>query len=110
MFALFLTRVVPQVLAAGSTPGGDDDSDYYSHSPGAWAFFSLLGIGIVVVLLCIDMVRRMRRVRYRAEITAKLDAEEAEAIARAGTAGAPDDPRPGFASGPSGGGLRGPEG
>ncbi|HEU0257083.1 MAG TPA: hypothetical protein VFQ96_04510 [Microbacteriaceae bacterium] len=74
-----------QILADSSTPG-DDNAQYYAHSPGAWAFFTLLGIGIVVVLLCADMVRRMRRVRYRAEIAAKLDAEEAELLARPHTA------------------------
>lgn len=88
MFTVWVSAVAPQILASDSTPG-DDDSQYYAHSPGAWAFFTLLGIGIIVVLLCIDMVRRMRRVRYRAEITAKLDAEEAEAIARAAPTGEP---------------------
>ena len=37
--------------------------------------------GVAVVLLVLDMVRRIRRVRYRAEIAEKLDAEEAEAAA-----------------------------
>jgi hypothetical protein len=32
----------------------------------------------VTVLLIIDMTRRVRRTRYRAEVSAKLDAEQAQ--------------------------------
>jgi len=45
-------------------------------TPGPWGFTAIFGVGIVVVLLLVDMMRRIRRVRYRAEVAEKLDAEE----------------------------------
>ena len=46
-------------------------------TPGVWGFVITFALVIVVVLLIIDMVRRVRRVRYRAEANERLDAEEA---------------------------------
>jgi hypothetical protein len=45
-------------------------------TPGPWGFIAFFGVAIVVVLLIIDMTRRVRRVRYRAEVNEKLDAEQ----------------------------------
>lgn len=45
-------------------------------TPGPWGFAAIFGVGIVVALLLVDMTRRIRRVRYRAEVNEKLDAEE----------------------------------
>lgn len=45
-------------------------------TPGVWGFVAIFGVGIVVLLLIIDMTRRIRRVRYRAEVAEKLDAEQ----------------------------------
>jgi hypothetical protein len=47
-------------------------------TPGVWGFIITFGIGVVTVLLIIDMTRRVRRTRYRAEVSAKLDAEQAQ--------------------------------
>ena len=52
-------------------------------TPGVWGFVITAAIGIIVVLLIVDMTRRIRRVRYRAEIAEKLDAEEAAAASAA---------------------------
>ena len=65
-------------------------------TPGVIGFLATFGLALIVVLLAFDMVRRVRRTRYRAEIGEQLDAEEAEAraIARAeadGGAGGPAD-------------------
>ena len=38
---------------------------------------AVFGVTVGAILLIFDMVRRVRRVRYRAEISAKLDAEQA---------------------------------
>ena len=46
-------------------------------SPGAVGFFATAFVGVVTVLLLLDMVRRMRKVNMRADIQAKLDAEQA---------------------------------
>jgi hypothetical protein len=59
-------------------------------TPGVWGFVAIFGVGIVVLLLIIDMTRRVRRVRYRAEVSEKLDAEHRAAEAEQG----PQEPRP----------------
>jgi hypothetical protein len=45
-------------------------------TPGVWGFVAVFGVALVVCLLIIDMTRRIRRVRYRAEVAEKLDAEQ----------------------------------
>jgi len=50
-------------------------------TPGVIGFVATFGVAIASLLLSLDMVRRVRRVRYREEIAAKLDAEEAAAKA-----------------------------
>lgn len=45
-------------------------------TPGPWGFTAIFAVGVVVLLLIIDMTRRIRRVRYRAEIAEQLDAEQ----------------------------------
>lgn len=47
------------------------------YSPGVVGFIATFGVTAAAVALIFDMVRRVRRVRYRAEIQAKLDAEQA---------------------------------
>ena len=44
-----------------------------SVTPGVIGFIMTFGVMIAVLLLVIDMVRRVRRVRYRQEIADKLD-------------------------------------
>ncbi len=46
-------------------------------SPGAVGFFATILVAGLTLLLLLDMVRRMRKVNMRADIKAKLDAEEA---------------------------------
>ena len=46
------------------------------YSPGVVGFIATFGMGAVAVLLIFDLVRRVRRVRYRAEIVQKLEQEE----------------------------------
>ncbi|MFD5224876.1 hypothetical protein ACFWHT_04560 [Microbacterium sp. NPDC058342] len=48
-------------------------------TPGPWGFAVIVFIVAVVVLLIWDMNRRIRRVRYREEVRAELDAEQAAA-------------------------------
>ncbi|WP_438352495.1 hypothetical protein [Microbacterium sp. CJ88] len=45
-------------------------------TPGPWGFVAIALLAGVVVLLIWDMLRRIRRGRYRAEVREKLDAEE----------------------------------
>jgi len=55
-------------------PDGTDDV-----GPGVWGFVVTAFVAVLVILLIVDMVRRMRRVRYREEVAAQLDAEQAAA-------------------------------
>ena len=47
--------------------------DPNSVTPGVIGFIMTFGVMIAVLLLALDMVRRVRRVRYRQEIADKLD-------------------------------------
>jgi len=52
--------------------------DPNSVTPGVIGFVATFLVVAVVLLLIADMVRRVRRVRYRAEISERLDAEMLE--------------------------------
>lgn len=52
-------------------------------TPGVAGFFVTLAVIVVAVLLIFDMVRRMRRVRYREEARERIAAEQAAAEPRA---------------------------
>ena len=54
-------------------PGFKGDENMVT--PGVIGFFLTFVVMVAVVLLIIDMVRRVRRVNYRAEIREKLEAE-----------------------------------
>ena len=47
--------------------------DPNSVTPGVIGFVVTFAVMMAVVLLVLDMVRRVRRVRYRSEIAEKLD-------------------------------------
>lgn len=51
-------------------------------TPGPWGFVTVALIMLAVIALIIDMVRRLRRLNYRAEIREKLDQEAAAAPAK----------------------------
>ncbi|WP_082487460.1 hypothetical protein [Leifsonia sp. Root112D2] len=51
-------------------------------TPGAWGFAIFAFVAILVIVLAFDLVRRIRRVRYREEIAQKLDAEQGEPAER----------------------------
>lgn len=57
-----------------------------SVTPGFFGFVAIAVLAVVVVFLVIDMLRRIRRAGYRADVNEQLDAEaEADAQARAAT-------------------------
>jgi hypothetical protein len=73
------------VEAANSTP-----TPYPGYSgnpnlitPGVAGFIAIFLVAVATVFLLVDMTRRVRRSRYREEVRAKLDAEQAEADAAA---------------------------
>lgn len=80
--------------------------DPESVTPGFAGFAFIVVIVAAVVLLIWDMNRRIRRVRYREEIRAELDAEEAArdaaGAARDGASGSEGDGTAGRESAPDG--------
>jgi hypothetical protein len=68
-----MLNLVSSWLLATPTPTTDPANTFYS--PGTLGFLFVFGMSLAAILLIFDMVRRVRRVRYRAEINEKLDAE-----------------------------------
>ncbi len=68
----------PLVLAA-LVRAEEEEFDPNLVTPGVWGFVLTFAVMVVVVLLILDMVRRIRRVNYRAEVRAQLEAEAREA-------------------------------
>ncbi len=66
---LWLLQVTP-------TPESTDMVDPLLVTPGPWGFAIIVLVGVAVILLVWDMMRRIRRGRYRAEVREELDAEE----------------------------------
>jgi hypothetical protein len=65
------------LFSATGTPQPNFNED--SVTPGWVGFVMMFLVALAVILLCIDMVRRVRKVRYRGEIREQLEAEyEAE--------------------------------
>ena len=62
-----------------ATPPPGEDIDPNIVTPGVWGFIVTFAIVVAVVILVVDMSRRTRRIRYRAEANERLDAEEAAA-------------------------------
>jgi len=46
------------------------------YSPGVVGFLATFGVAAAAIFIIFDMTRRVRRVRYRAEIVQKLDLED----------------------------------
>ncbi|MDI6944071.1 hypothetical protein QMO46_11255 [Microbacterium barkeri] len=93
------------VLAATPSPQPTVDPDLVT--PGPLGFATIVVLVIAVFLLVFDMLRRVRRARYREEANAVLDAEEA-AAAQGAAAQEGADPR-GTGTAPDGRGETGEE-
>ena len=64
------------LLAAATPSPAPLDED--TVTPGWVGFVVIFALALVTVFLIIDMTRRVRRVRYREEVRAKLAAEEGD--------------------------------
>jgi flagellar biosynthesis/type III secretory pathway M-ring protein FliF/YscJ len=64
---------------AAVTPSPEQTVDPDLVTPGPWGFITILVLVVAVFLLVFDMLRRVRRARYREEANEVLDAEEAAA-------------------------------
>jgi len=63
------------IVMVATTPTPQPNFNENSVTPTWVGFAATFGVAAIVVLLCIDMVRRVRRVRYRGEIREQLEAE-----------------------------------
>ncbi len=73
---------ISQLIHAASTPSPTSTTDPANtfYSPGTVGFLATFFVTGAAIALIFDMVRRVRRVRYREEIRLKLEAEaEAQA-------------------------------
>ena len=92
-----LFPLAPFGLGPGPGPVDDPDNplippievDPNLVTPGVAGFIAIAAVTILVILLLIDMARRMRRVRYRGEVRERLAAEQAEQAEQRSVA---DDP------------------
>ena len=79
------------VAAPSPTPAPVTTLNANSVTPGLVGFLAIFFVAVAVIFLMIDMVRRIRRIRYRQEIAEKLDAEQAANGAPAVTQAPPSD-------------------
>lgn len=66
-------------LAGAIVVAAEEEFDPDTVTPGIWGFVVTFALMVVVVLLILDMVRRIRRTNYRAEVRERLEAERLEA-------------------------------
>lgn len=81
-----LAQPVPSPTLPASTV---DEADV---TPGVLGFIAIAFVAIAVVLLVVDMTRRVRRTRYRGEVRERIAAEREER--EAGERGVDDETRP----------------
>lgn len=73
MTVLALTGL--QVLAAATPTLPPDKVPDVDVTPGVVGFIAIACVAVATIFLIVDMVRRTRRTRYRAEIREQLEAE-----------------------------------
>ena len=72
-----MLSVIDALASMGSfvpTPVSTVDPELVT--PGPWGFAAIAFVALAVILLMWDMLRRVRRGRYRLEIREELDAEQ----------------------------------
>lgn len=75
-----LARLAVAVSTATPAPIPGFDGDENLVTPGVIGFAITFLVAAATVLLVIDMTRRVRRVRYREQVNAELDAEQLAAL------------------------------
>jgi hypothetical protein len=93
--ALRLATAVTTTPSPSPTAEFDPDT----VSPGPIGFIAIFFVAVVVLLLMVDMTRRIRRTRYREEIRGRLEAEKLEADLARDSAPERDPRMPGAADG-----------
>jgi hypothetical protein len=80
---VIVAALLQLATAEGSTPDPD------TVTPGVWGFLAIAFVAIATILLVLDMLRRVRRTRYRGEVREQLERERAAAEADGSTDGPP---------------------
>ncbi|MFJ3381151.1 hypothetical protein ACIPJ2_12145 [Curtobacterium sp. NPDC090217] len=78
---------IAAVLAVTPSPSPTSAVPDVDVTPGVAGFIAIAVIAVLTILLVVDMTRRIRRTRYRAEIRERLEAE-----ARGEDVGGSDEP------------------
>lgn len=78
------------VLRAATPPAVPDES---LVTPGPWGFAITFLVALAAVLIIFDMIRRVRRVNYRADVRQRLEDEAAAEAAEAADSGPSEAPR-----------------
>lgn len=84
-------------ILSETTDSGQVIIDDTWYSPGVVGFLATFGLAAASLLIIWDLVRRIRRVRYRAEISELLDQEQAggsEPSTSYGLSSTPNRPAP----------------
>ncbi len=80
------------LIVGSTTPLPTPTIDPSLVTPGPAGFVAIALVAAAVIALIWDMQRRIRRVRYRAEVTEMLDAEQAALHEGDAAASEPEDP------------------
>jgi hypothetical protein len=72
--------VIPTLLSLAPAQGGSTP-DPDTVTPGVAGFLAIAFIALATILLVLDMLRRVRRTRYRGEVREQLERECAQADA-----------------------------
>jgi hypothetical protein len=97
-------------LATTPTPSPTSTVNPDNVTPGVAGFIGTAVIVLAVVFLLIDMLRRIRRAGYRAEISEQLDAEQLDADQLAAEQEVEQDRKGAAGGSPSAAGDVSPEG
>jgi hypothetical protein len=92
-----VTHLLGLLVAAVPVPSPTtDELDPLTVSPGLVGFLATFAVAVATVLLILDMVRRLRRMRFREDQERRREEEAARAqeAARDDAAPAPDDDPP----------------
>lgn len=77
-------------LAGAIVIAAEEEFDPDTVTPGIWGFVVTFALMVVVVFLILDMVRRIRRTNYRAEVRERLEVERLESEVLGNDGAAPD--------------------
>jgi hypothetical protein len=81
--------MIPTTLLHLVPAQGNSTPDPDTVTPGVWGFVAILCVAVATILLVLDMLRRVRRTRYRGEVREQIERERAEREAASADAPAP---------------------